>query len=544
MKVREIVKTDYFKLFVKREGKVVLGKHYSSLWLLCCVMTATFLAIAFSNASLDYLAYKMDDPFIQWVDIHQGGNPAGDYEGFEMALKDDNIKEQYHIISYSTDKYFYSNFYTANSASRNLRCRYFEEIRTPLVAAILDKDNVVGNYCIDYDNLDAESYGVIITQDALFNKLGYKDVPAYINYMEHCPGDAAAEFCIDINNDGTTSKGEEFVDEEDYYESFYDDTFVKAPIPVLAVVKRLPTNMDIIGTKFFYEQELNYALSFMDGSNMSSFIYFIPSSVNKADFTEYLLQVIAEHTEASVYTLEDDLYRMKNLYDGAFVSVYYDYEDDVDFAINKQINDKVLAKYASKGVERIYRYKDVSVVAEPNDYISIRFDKLDEISAFQVFAKDNYKVDIEMSQITAKENFNEVTIMANILSWTMIVFAIVCITLFIVNLLQSYFQKVKRNLGTFKAFGISNYDLITIYVLIMVAIIIVSVVTSLLVTWLLQELLPLLGIYKEGSFGYLSLWSAKTVASVFIIIMTSVYTVYKVMRNLLKATPGDLIYDR
>ena len=149
-----------------------------------------------------------------------------------------------------------------------------------------------------------------------------------------------------------------------------------------------------------------------------------------------------------------------------------------------------------------------------------------------------------MSQISAKENFNEVSVMANILSWTMIVFAIVCIILFIVNLLHSYFQKVKRNLGTFKAFGIGNYELISVYVLIMVAMVLVAVVLSLATTWAVQELLPVFGVLKDGTFDYLSLWSSKTFYSVLVIVFASVYTVYAVMGKLLKATPGDLIYDR
>ena len=68
MKLFDVIKNDYFRLFVKREGKVVLGKNYSNLWLLTAVLTATFLAIAFSNGSLDYLSYKMDDPFINLDD--------------------------------------------------------------------------------------------------------------------------------------------------------------------------------------------------------------------------------------------------------------------------------------------------------------------------------------------------------------------------------------------------------------------------------------------------------------------------------------------
>jgi hypothetical protein len=134
--------------------------------------------------------------------------------------------------------------------------------------------------------------------------------------------------------------------------------------------------------------------------------------------------------------------------------------------------------------------------------------------------------------------------MANILSWTMIVFAIVCIVLFIVNLLQSYFQKVKRNLGTFKAFGINNHELISVYVLIMLATIIAAIILSLGTAWIVELFLDVVGVEKDGGFSYLSLWRVKTFASVLIVILASVYTVYVVMRNLLKDTPGDLIYDR
>jgi hypothetical protein len=166
------------------------------------------------------------------------------------------------------------------------------------------------------------------------------------------------------------------------------------------------------------------------------------------------------------------------------------------------------------------------------------------IRDFESYVRENFKVKIEMSQINAKENFNAVSTMGNILSWVIIIFAIVCIILFIVNLLQSYFQKVKRNLGTFKAFGISNRDLISVYVLIMAAIILAAIVMSVSVTWLIQGSMHILGILKDGVFDYLSLWSFKTVASIVIIILASIYTVYAVMSKLLKATPGDLIYDR
>ena len=166
------------------------------------------------------------------------------------------------------------------------------------------------------------------------------------------------------------------------------------------------------------------------------------------------------------------------------------------------------------------------------------------IKEFEGFVKEQFYIQIEMSQINAKENFNSVSVMANILSWAIVVFSILCIILFIVNLLQSYFQKVKRNLGTFKAFGISNSELIRIYVLIMAATIIAAVLIAFASVYVVQLILPLFGVLKDGTFNYLSVWSMKTLYAVVIIMICSVSTVYLLMSKLLSATPGDLIYDR
>jgi predicted lysophospholipase L1 biosynthesis ABC-type transport system permease subunit len=79
--------------------------------------------------------------------------------------------------------------------------------------------------------------------------------------------------------------------------------------------------------------------------------------------------------------------------------------------------------------------------------------------------------------------------MANILSLAMILFSIVCIVMFIVNMLQSYFQKVKRNIGTFKAFGINSNELIGVYVLIIFAIVMIAVIQSVAFVWIIEILL-------------------------------------------------------
>ncbi len=523
MKFKEIFSSDYFKLFVKREGKVVLGRHYSSLWLLSGVLTATFLAIAFSNASLDYLSYKMNDPFINWVDIKNNGGD-NDFYGFEQFLKEEASKEEYHFGGYQTDKYFFNNFFNAKDDAFGLKCRYFAEIETPLVQAILSDDNVISGCRAADSVLVSNSYGVIITHEALYNKLGYeKEIPPYVYFQAYCDPEAEYDFHVDI----------------------YNEHFAKIPVPVLAVVKRLPTNMDVIGTKHFYNQWQAYAFNLYESSYASSVVYYLPQRMNAEKFAKDIEAIASEHTCNQVYSLVKGMPQMTGHEGGKFVGLYYDcYDDEVDYGETRRIHDAIMEKYGEAGIVRIYEYLDKYPIEDLDDYISVHFEDLDNIVAFQERAKEDFKIDIEMSQINAKENFNEVSIMANILSWTMIVFAIICIILFIVNLLQSYFQKVKRNLGTFKAFGIGNFELISVYVLIMIAMILVSIVLSFAITWLIQGILPLLGLVKEGTFGYLSLLSGKTFVAILIIIVASVVTVYTVMNKLLKATPGDLIYDR
>ena len=72
----------YLKLLMAREGKEVLGRNGSNLWILTIVLVATFLSIAFSEGSMIYLKDKMEDPFTNWVSIAK----STDEESFSNGL--------------------------------------------------------------------------------------------------------------------------------------------------------------------------------------------------------------------------------------------------------------------------------------------------------------------------------------------------------------------------------------------------------------------------------------------------------------------------
>lgn len=526
MNILKLLKNDYFSLFVRREGKVVLGKSYSNLWLLVGVLVATFLAISFSNASLKYLRHKMDDPFINWVDIQRVFGKENEFNNLEIALESEELKEEYHFRKHQSDYIF--NYFFCGSEGENLRyfkIRFFRDFKNnDLVRSILDDDNVVNDWKIADDEwedyLDENTVGVIMTEETM-RQLGYKEAPSYVYH--YIASDYADEFGFNLLPGGYTA----------------------SPVPVLGVVKRLPGNVDMIANAYLYQQlENQYEHPFcMDRREYGETIrYYVPDEVDAEKFTAHIEKILEKYPDSS-YEVSDWFWlnEIKPFRSGQFISIEPDYPD---FEELRAINAEVLAKYADKDIHRVFNNQFSHNPSNETSFLSVHFEDLDKIREFEEYVHKEFGIRIEMSQINAKENFNAVSTMANILSWAIIVFAIVCIILFIVNLLQSYFQKVKRNLGTFKAFGMGNYELISVYTLIMAATILVSILISLAAVWFAQGVLDLFNITRDGIFGYLSLWSGKTVSAVIVILFASIYTVYIVMNRLLRSTPGDLIYDR
>ena len=515
---------DYFKLFALREGKVVLGKHWSTLWLLTAVLTVTFLAIAFSNASMQYLSDKMNDPFIRWMDIPN--QSEGDVEGLASALSSQENMDRFDYNSFQSDYYWAVMFYGAGSETiQFFRGRFFQEMQTDLMAAILDKENLVDDLCIpDFDALPADYAGIILTKDAL-HRLGYEKAPAFVEIQGFSPGADTLGFQISY------------------------DGFARIPLPVAAVVRRLPSNVDFVAPKFLREQMDNdNTYPFNLSANPSyalSLHYFVPKTVDYEQFKEALQEAGRKGMTVSPFLDEFSFYKpeITSYLPGDYVSLIGTTQQLIPREV-ADVDAMLMEEWGSRGVRRVYDYNFSDYAIHEKAYLSVYFNSLTHVREFESFVNDDYHIKVDMSQVNAKENFNAVSIMAGILSWAIIVFAITCIILFIVNLLQSYFQKVQRNIGTFKAFGVSNSRLTGVYVLIVGATILGAILIALAVTSLLQGSLALGGVLKDGTYNYLSLWSAKTILSIIIILVVSIATVYIVMERLLRQTPGDLIYDR
>lgn len=516
----------YLKLLMAREGKEVLGKRGSNLWLLTLVLVATFASIAFSEGSMIYLRDRMEDPFTNWVSINkpEDGNR---FSAFRETLTEPENMKHYGYTGVLQDQYKNLTFQGIDSHHQfYLSCRFFEQLNTPLVHAILNDDNVVEGCVVDTTLLLDKSFGLIITMDAA-QRLGYGlgNLPVYIDNLQF--------------SEGADSLGVELI----------ENWAKPLALPVLAVVRRLPNNVDIVGANYFYEQEdLNgdtNPFNFQYNEQYQhQLMYYISNEVGKETLDEYIKSIVPDSLKDDFASLqnEEELQTMKPWKSGCVVQ----YELGVDSlprSLYQGIAKKVSEKFDRTKVQRIYKFNTKDFPSQRSDYLSVSFASLDSIRAFEAFAKDEYHIQLEMEQVASKENFQAVTVIARILSAAMVIFSIVCIIMFLVNMLQSYFQKVQRNIGTFKAFGMNAGELIYTYVIILVLIVITAIAFALLATWGIQMILPVLGLEKDG-FNYLSLWNGTTYVAAVVVLVSTVATVVFVMTRMLSKTPGDLIYDR
>lgn len=512
------------RLLLKRESKVILGPHASNLWLLTLVLTATFFAIAFSAGSTDYLDDKMNDPFTNWVNIDLNGADDEAVSSLKLVVEDETVKSRFGYDGVQTEVNSSLNLVDKNGMSRLFSTLFYENLTSDLITAVLSEDNVVEGCSISTDSLSDASLGIVMTADALTH-LGYEDKqwPAYVDY--HSKSVDADTLGIAMLDDGIYSR---------------------APLPLLAIVKRLPMNKEAIASKYLNEVRIKAGIDCPIDLNHENYarelFYFVPAEVEgfSSDSLKSVIPASLARYIDEVLPQPQTMDKLRPWKKGSIKRIYFSPGTPLD--VVNRIEHEVSARFVSKGAERIYNYDTMELPGYTirDNVISTHFTTLDSISGFEHFVKDVSGLQIEMTQVNAKKNFWAVSEMAGILTAAMIIFSIVSIIIFIVNMMHNYFQKVKRNLGTFKAFGVSDSGLIIVYTVMISAIVAVALLMTLILVWVVTLILPL----REGNYPYLILWNPMTGWAILIISVSVIACILIVMRRLLRSTPGDLIYDR
>ena len=520
----------YQKLLLRREARELTGHKGGHFWLLVLMLVATFASIAFSEGSQKYLKYRMADPFTNWVSIARNNDDASvdneTFSAFRDSLFLDENKARYDYRDVLNSMSWSVTMGIPNGRSWFLSGRYFEHLNTPLFRQVLSEENLAEGCRVDTTLLTDDAMGVIITVKVAEN-FGFdlQHLPPYLFYWSY--------------NSGADSLGLKVVDEH----------FVPVALPVLAVVKRLPNNVQLLANNFLYEQlrggdmAVPFDFAAHRDDYMRQLVFFVAEGQEEA-FNKTVTAAVPDSLKATMRLAEagDDYHQMRSSAAGTLMQV--DVGDaQTPFHVHRHIAETIEQHFADPTqVCQVYRLVTQAVESPRSMFLSIEFNTLRKIHEFETFAQRHH-IQMELEQVRTMENFVAVTHMAAILSGAMVIFSIVCIIMYMVNMLQGYFQKVRRNIGTFKAFGMDGRELINAYVLLLISIVGCTVGFALLLTWCLQGLMAMTGMGKDG-FNYLSLWNGTTYTAIAVIFISTICTVVVVMVRLLNKTPGDLIYDR
>ena len=514
----------YFKIFLGRELSSILGKGWVNLWILFIVFVVTIGSLSVSRAGLHFLRQKMEDPFIHWVEVKEQGRQ---FEDFYEYTKD--CSTEYGISAVETNNYVLE--YVFDKDNKNIRV----EGRTistdsKLLDRILDQTNAT--QCLRSEQIKPDDYGWIVTK-GLMERLGYNDENSYPHFIDLAyPSVKENVVMYGIHAYGINSK------------------YVSVPIPIIAVVDRLPNLLDFMTTNYFYEQ-MECSSNPFNISNHEMYYYDLNIATVSDDnsFKKYLHDCL----DASGLQYDEDInvedypvsfeplkkYRIILRMDTSSVDTSFFY---------KQLNE--LADNICKGSEckcyRIYDYDfEYAIGNSSPDYLSFMFEDLSRVNAFADTAFQKYDIKVEMSQVEAKGNFDSFNNMANVLCYAIMFISIVFLVLFLLFLIDNHFQKISSNLGTIMAFGLDNVHIMKIYGMVFMLLIFIGLAMSIVTLYIVQYLLCVLGVVHDFySLPYLNMNDLWVCLFILGILVVSSIVIILTLHQKLKATPGDLIRNK
>lgn len=503
--------TLFNNVFIRREFKSILGQKKRNFWILFFVFLCTLFSLEISRSGIKYLNYKMSDPFINWIEVQEQNG----FEQFEKALSEPDVKKHFSINDVEHNNYLLDYLFTQKHAKIRFEGRTIAD-DSQLLTSILDEKNVI----IKRDRaITSSDYGFIVTQEVMA-KLGYDNVSEYPNFISYASlGDSAQIMDLSITN--------------------YNG-YVEVPIPIIAVVKQLPDLLNYIAPINFikYKYASNAPFDLSRNEKYFHHLSLVAESFDddlKSEIYEILDKNGVAYDKDMTITTSNEFLRSSEVADILIRDTEY-------HNLNKAAQE--ICSLKSGKIERTYNYAFESQYDLETNFISIMFSSLDSISSFAEWAKKSFDVRIDMSQIEAKNNFRTFNILTTIMCFTIAIIALLLIGIFLWFLIDSHFREISKNLGTIMAFGLSNKAICEIYLRIFLKIILLSLGCVVVVLGLGEIFCDICGYTRENQYKYFSLLDLWVWITILVVPILSAVVVYFSMKSKLKATPGDLIFER
>lgn len=540
----------FTKLFYEKESIELLGYHNKlrNFWTVFIIMLVTFMAIGFANGSLIYLGRKMQDPFVNFINVAVPHDHQGDVDMLIDVLNDDTLtREKYGVNKATGFTIFPLEF--MQQKQHNLYMLTGRTINTedPLLSVLLSSSNVVNGEKTGFRG--SRDPGVIVSEKMLHD-LGYPMDTKWVTVRVKAGDSIEADI----------------------------------PVAVRTVLKRLPGDLDdeisFLITDFLHANLVKPITEtnrpFSPTNTKSLRLYLDSRDTNQAISMVETVKTYLDNKNKKV-SIGASMYRVREprLLRYKIDSTFFEpgYTVDIPFMGRrpdfKEINvlfDTLMAQtnlgtqpVSMVYVQDYYTAEQVNDVSRRLDRLTIHFLKLDRIDSFESnYIKPAYPyIRLDMAKIESLKNYNYITKLTIGLSIILVILSVYSIASFLSNVFENHLNKIKMNIGTLMAFGTGGLKLI--YRRLMMAYLFIPLLLSLAAASLLGYLGLIRGVMMllirnldDGLFFDLWSWGMPpntmplviTLIAIFAIVFVTLQRYKKIINRLLSKTPGDLIFGR
>lgn len=513
------------KIFYRAEGKELLGKNLKDFLMLLLFFFLTILAIGFANDSLRYLEHQMSSPFVRHITAPWDIGRENLNDAYFNYKENPDMAEQYGYVSIYEYSIWAENF---EGLERPARARSVIH-DDPLMDIILegqisraDFEFIPEKY--KGQTLNEESYGVIVTSDFLFSDLGYSiDEPPFL----------------------TLTRG-------------------RGKLPIVAIVSDLPENSDFITAPYFFEYVRPNERRFFELDRPLSSLTFVVDvdTAYRNRVREVMRDVV---TSVNQTQMNQDFILNYNIidYTMAFrpsVMVHLNLDDELTPNERQDLFEQIIKQ------ERLVHFlaefnKDHSAATllyypmrrtplekdEEIRAIGITFDDLSRIRMFRENFERDTQIRLEMERIHQLENYHFVTMLTLVLATVLVIFSFLSISIYVGNVIDKHLNKIKMNIGTYKAFGI---EVPSIYLLMIGSMLFVSLILGGLICYILAEMGLIFKLVRlfipsiAPGYKFFHIFDLVPMAILFVIFLMSLWWSSRIIHKMFNKNPGDLVYNR
>lgn len=495
---------DFKTLFLKGEKKEIQGHNQINMKILLGILLITFISTGTSNIVLKDLNAKMNDPFVNLFSIEVPYSKQYVVNELKEDFQNAEKQKEFGFQSISNYSEFPLSFRKLANDGEDIdlwvKGRSID-LESPILDALLGPDNLILGSAYEYSNEPS-----IVVTEKLFKSLGYEKLRPY----------------IDMTFDGKV-----------------------IPVPVKAIVKDLPESNSFLALPFFYFQRIeNGARPFKEVESITRLVLYHPDPDRKIECLSFLKEFIAKKEMFNPYEL--DIYVESNR--STYVTGL-DYTVKIfGYKVDNARGHDTLVKELLQSSDifeftRIYKldYSKVDNLELSTDRLAVNFTNLDNIRNFRNSLFNKYQIEMDLARVIDKENFQLFNILTQGISYALIAFSLAGICFYLYNMIKSHLEKIKRNLGTFLAFGLDPKELYNLYQELLFDFLNKSVVIAFIIGFLVVSSLSY---FSSEGLSLMILIEWKTLI-VLISLYGAFYTIYRLtIFRLLERTPGDLVYER